>query len=299
MAMKMSLAMPLHDIMAYRKIARAYFSLLDVLCHNHVPALAEGDGRTFAFVVSSLEAGLRSLEVVVSSQCASAVDNLAGYYFKHVVAAEETPSPTAQVQSHLRPIARLWHICTRCRRMSQRLRAQQLPIRLDTCWTKALFRSLLLGCMGVALYQTLSSHPRNIGWKSIRPDDSDMRPSWLYVMPGCCAQAMNRHLQQHPQLFGSILSTLLEVVLFEDCANQWSLSRPMLSVVLINEHIFEELKARIVAMQPLDRRQQLVTCLNGLMRDVGRNLEPKNRDKFTQVGLLIAVFSSLQLYNDL
>lgn len=125
MAMKMSLAMPLHDIMAYRKIARAYFSLLDVLCHNHVPALAEGDGRTFAFVVSSLEAGLRSLEVVVSSQCASAVDNLAGYYFKHVVAAEETPSPTAQVQSHLRPIARLWHICTRCRRMSQRLQAHE------------------------------------------------------------------------------------------------------------------------------------------------------------------------------
>lgn len=31
----MALSIPLADIMAYRKVARAYFALLDVLCHNH------------------------------------------------------------------------------------------------------------------------------------------------------------------------------------------------------------------------------------------------------------------------
>lgn len=34
-ALKMALSIPLADIMAYRKVARAYFALLDVLCHNH------------------------------------------------------------------------------------------------------------------------------------------------------------------------------------------------------------------------------------------------------------------------
>ena len=95
--MEMALAIPLADIMAYRKVGRAYFALLDVLCHNHVATLATSDLHTFAFVMTSLDAGLRSLEVTISSQCASAVDNLAGFYFKHVVAAEELPTEAAQV----------------------------------------------------------------------------------------------------------------------------------------------------------------------------------------------------------
>ena len=33
----------------------------------------------------------------ISSQCASALDNLAGFYFKHFVAAEDGPSPAGQV----------------------------------------------------------------------------------------------------------------------------------------------------------------------------------------------------------
>lgn len=36
---------------------------------------------------------------------------------------------------------------------------------------------------------------------------------------------------------GQILKTLFEIVLFEDCGNQWSLSRPMLSLILINEQV--------------------------------------------------------------
>ena len=68
---------------------------------------------------------------------------------------------------------------------------------------------------------------------------------------------MTLHLQQCPELFGNILSTLFEVVLFEDCSNQWSLSRPMLSVILINEPLYSELRARIVATQPLERRSSL------------------------------------------
>ena len=40
----MALSVPLHDIIAYRKVSRSFFSLLDALCHNHAPALAARDG---------------------------------------------------------------------------------------------------------------------------------------------------------------------------------------------------------------------------------------------------------------
>ncbi|MBA0571126.1 hypothetical protein Golob_004717, partial [Gossypium lobatum] len=44
-----------------------------------------------------------------------------------------------------------------------------------------------------------------------------------------------QHIADCPSLFPQILKTLFEIVLFEDCGNQWSLSRPMLSLILISE----------------------------------------------------------------
>ena len=96
--MKMALSVPLADIMAYRKVGKAFFGLLDVLCSNHTLVIASCDTPTFAFLVTALDSGLKSLDVVISSQCATAVDNLAGFYFKAVQAnGSETPPPAAQV----------------------------------------------------------------------------------------------------------------------------------------------------------------------------------------------------------
>lgn len=41
--------------------------------------------------------------------------------------------------------------------------------------------------------------------------------------------------------------SLFEIVLFEDCSNQWSLSRPMLPLILISEQIYNDLKASACA----------------------------------------------------
>ncbi|PSC72660.1 exportin-7 isoform X2 isoform A [Micractinium conductrix] len=189
MALKLALSIPLADILAYRKVGKAYFALLDVLCHNHANVIATRDTATFAFLLSSLDAGLKSLDVSISSQCAAAVDNLAGYYFKHQPGSE-SPTPAAA--------------------------------------------------------------------------------------------AIAERLRQRPELFPQVLSTLFEIVLFEDCTNQWSLSRPMLSLILISEPLYAQLKQQIVASQMPDRQQHLAACLEKLMLEVQRNLEPKNRDKFTQ-----------------
>ena len=53
----------------------------------------------------------------------------------------------------------------------------------------------------------------------------------------CChrVQAMEVHLRARPELLPAVLTTLFELVLFEDVSNQWSLSRPMLALILVNE----------------------------------------------------------------
>ncbi|XP_057979994.1 uncharacterized protein LOC131165875 isoform X2 [Malania oleifera] len=189
-ALKMTLSIPLADLLAYRKLTRAYFAFLEVLFNSHIIFILNLDTNTFMHIVGSLESGLKGLDTNISSQCASAVDSLASFYFNNITLGEAPTSPAA--------------------------------INLA------------------------------------------------------------RHIVDCPNLFPEILKTLFEIVLFEDCGNQWSLSRPMLSLILINEQIFTDLKAHILASQPVDQHQRLALCFDKLMADVTRSLDSKNRDKFTQ-----------------
>ena len=191
-AVAMSLTVPLEDIMAHRKVAKAYYALLEVLCHGHLSAVTRADTNTFAHLVKSLEAGLRSLDVSVSSQCAAATDALAAAYFKSVV----SPEPG--------------------------------------------------------------------------------------VNPQKGAAELAAHVAARPDLFSDALKTLFDIVLFEDCANQWSLSRPMLSLILATEPTYGELKATIANAMPPGKRAKMEQCFEKLMHEVTRSLESRNRDRFTQ-----------------
>jgi hypothetical protein len=44
-------------------------------------------------------------------------------------------------------------------------------------------------------------------------------------------------LELHPEILQQILSTVLNVIMFEDCRNQWSMSRPLLGLILLNEEV--------------------------------------------------------------
>ncbi|AED90969.1 ARM repeat superfamily protein [Arabidopsis thaliana] len=196
-ALKMTLAIPLADILAYRKLTKAYFGFVEVLCASHITFILKLDTATFMHLVGSLESGLKGLDTSISSQCAIAVDNLASYYFNNITMGEAPTTPAA--------------------------------IRFA------------------------------------------------------------QHIADCPSLFPEILKTLFEIVLFEDCGNQWSLSRPMLSLILISEQIFSDLKAKILSsqsiilmVQPADQHQRLSACFDSLMTDISRGLDSKNRDKFTQ-----------------
>ncbi|XP_022640688.1 exportin-7-B isoform X3 [Vigna radiata var. radiata] len=187
---KMILSIPLADIFAYRKVAAAYFAFLDSLFSCHLSFVLSLDKTTFMLVVGSLESGLKDLSDKISSQCAYAIDNLATFYFTHVIVGELTTSPSA------------------------------------------------LNVSGLI---------------------SD------------CAE-----------LFSRILRTLFEVVIFEDRGNQWTLSRAILSIMLISEEMFTNVKAQILASYPPDQHQRLFSCFDKLMTDVTLSLDGKNRDKFSQ-----------------
>ncbi|XP_072943133.1 exportin-7-B [Epargyreus clarus] len=89
-------------------------------------------------------------------------------------------------------------------------------------------------------------------------------------------------LQQRPEIMQQLLATVLNVIMFEDCCNHWSMSRPLLGLVLLNEEQFSRLRSEMIAAQPRDKQQQLAQWFTALMAGIEPNLLTKNRDRFTQ-----------------
>lgn len=90
-------------------------------------------------------------------------------------------------------------------------------------------------------------------------------------------------LELRPEIFQQMLVTVMNIVMFDDCRNMWSMSRPLLGLILLNEKFFTVLEERITQLQPgTEKQQQLATYFRELMEDVERSLSTKNRDRFTQ-----------------
>ena len=95
-------------------------------------------------------------------------------------------------------------------------------------------------------------------------------------------------LTDENELFTCQLAVLLHMIVFEECTNQWSLSRPLLALILISGEAYAawtEQALSSMAQHP-ERQQKLAIAFEKLMADVPRgkssNLDVKTRDKFTQ-----------------
>ncbi|GAB4851808.1 hypothetical protein Ancab_031207 [Ancistrocladus abbreviatus] len=94
-ALRMILSIPLADILAYRKVAKAYYSFVEILLNNQIKFALSLDTSTFMYIVRSLDSGLKVLDSNIVSQCASAVDHLATFYFNNIIMGEAPASPAS------------------------------------------------------------------------------------------------------------------------------------------------------------------------------------------------------------
>uniref|UniRef100_A0A8D0ED84 RAN binding protein 17 n=2 Tax=Salvator merianae TaxID=96440 RepID=A0A8D0ED84_SALMN len=95
-------------------------------------------------------------------------------------------------------------------------------------------------------------------------------------------QKLLHFMQQNTEVLQQMMSILMNTVIFEDCRNQWSVSRPLLGLILLNEKYFSELRASLINSHPASKQEFLHQCFSNLMEGVERNLLVKNRDRFTQ-----------------
>lgn len=103
-------------------------------------------------------------------------------------------------------------------------------------------------------------------------------------------------LEVHPEILQQILSTVLNVIMFEDCRNQWSMSRPLLGLILLNEEYFNQMRENIIRSQPPDKQAAMAQWFENLMEGIERNLLTKNRDRYANYTFLFLLYRDYMIY---
>lgn len=89
-------------------------------------------------------------------------------------------------------------------------------------------------------------------------------------------------VKSQPQLMSDILTSMMTSLMFGEVKCQWSISRPLLGLILLQEEVFTNFKREIISQQPEDRHAVFEQAFDGLMDGVEMSLAVKNKDIFTQ-----------------
>ncbi len=86
--------------------------------------------------------------------------------------------------------------------------------------------------------------------------------------------------REDPVVFQQFMNTLINIIVFEDCRNQWSMSRPLLGLILLNEDYFKQWRMNLIESQAQpEKKEAAENYINNLMNGIERTLSVKNRDK--------------------
>lgn len=98
------------------------------------------------------------------------------------------------------------------------------------------------------------------------------------------SQAMKQVLSEVPTVLYTLLQEVITVVLTEDSNYMWTLSKPLLGLIILNERNYEEICIYVISKTTSnsDMQQTLSQAMNKLMTGVSRNLDLRNRDRFAR-----------------
>jgi exportin-7 len=95
-------------------------------------------------------------------------------------------------------------------------------------------------------------------------------------------QLIRGHVASDPEALPQLMSTLFSALLFSSQANQWAITRPILSLLLADESSYTHYQNQLISTQSPENQEKLREEFGRLITDVQQSVESANRDKFTQ-----------------
>ncbi|CAL1139660.1 unnamed protein product, partial [Cladocopium goreaui] len=93
---------------------------------------------------------------------------------------------------------------------------------------------------------------------------------------------VRRFLQEAPQCLQKILHLMFQLVMTGEFSSMWSISRPLLGLILLHDQHYLQLKEQLINQQIEEKRAKLRSYFDDLMTGVENSMNTKNKDHFTR-----------------
>lgn len=91
------------------------------------------------------------------------------------------------------------------------------------------------------------------------------------------------NVHEYENLFRQILINLLNGIIYAECKNIYTISKPLLGLILLNENkFFTDIKQQLLYGHTQVKQAVLSTALDNLMTGIDRTLTEANKENFTQ-----------------
>ncbi|CAF0800050.1 unnamed protein product [Adineta ricciae] len=91
------------------------------------------------------------------------------------------------------------------------------------------------------------------------------------------------NVREYESLFRQILVNLMNGIIYAECKNIYTISKPLLGLILLNENkFFTEIKQQLLYGHTQAKQAILSTALDSLMTGIDRTLTETNKENFTQ-----------------
>ncbi|KAL5971532.1 Exportin-7, partial [Taenia solium] len=264
------------ELRGFLKLSKAYFALLECLTQNHMVLISSLDSSVIRRFFNAIVIGVDHLDASIAWSACACLDYILTHIYK-------VTSPLSSAQGN-----NANDVTTNSNTANDNVmlnsQESEYPLFVPTPPT-----TLPTSDIAQAARQRLTA-----------------RMTGAVPNRGCCSAlaiwsdreaAANANLQQNfirrtGTAFGGVseftlasrqlIVTFLSSFMNEECKNQWSISRPLLVLILLNQDYFANLQRLVLNAVSPRQRSELEDIFRKLMENVDNNLYAKNRDKFTQ-----------------
>ncbi|VUZ51891.1 unnamed protein product, partial [Hymenolepis diminuta] len=259
------------ELKSFIKLSKSYFALLEILTQNHMELLSSLDSSILRRFFSAIVIGVESLDSSVAWSACSCLDSILTHVYKllYPVISPTTngtsngnhPNGSGMLNNHEQSKYPIFVPSPPSSLPTSEI-AQAARQRLTACITGGV---PMRGCCSALAIWSDRTEAGNANLKRDFLRQSSVGGVSEFTVT-------SRHL----------MITFLASFMNEECKNQWSISRPLLGLILLNQDYFSNLQRFTLNAVSPHQRAELEGIFGKLMDGVENNLFAKNRDRFTQ-----------------
>ncbi|KAF9986603.1 Exportin 7 [Mortierella antarctica] len=247
------LAIPVEDMICFPKLAHSYFSMLDVFTTDHMTGMAIMPQPVLAYMFQSLGEiiNIQNPDTLSSTMACSAIDKICTFVLNWILKDKIRKSEGQDdLQSNGSP---------------------DLSGRGFVGSSAGSGSNSQRSSVELSHGPPVSSGSRPVSKHRQQQQQQQQETHWLV-----------EYLMSNKDILSYLFVVLFQVISFENRSNYWSLSRPLLGLILLNREFFVDYTNSFIQSQLPDRQEQVQTAVNALMEGIEVNLSTLNRDRFTQ-----------------